>query len=111
MFEKVYRDNDVAVLVSPGFGAGWFTWNEEYPECLFDPDIVTWILNGNNKEFNSDRDTLPFDFEEKFGRGFYAGGFHQLEVEWVPKDSKFIVREYDGAEYIELMDEVNWITA
>ena len=25
--EKVVRDGKVAVLVSPGYGAGWSTWN------------------------------------------------------------------------------------
>ena len=27
--EKVIRNGQVAVLYSPGFGAGWYSWNEK----------------------------------------------------------------------------------
>ena len=30
-YEKYYdSDGNVAVLYSPGFGAGWYTWNTDY---------------------------------------------------------------------------------
>lgn len=28
--DKVIKDGKVAVLYSPGFGAGWFTWNNHH---------------------------------------------------------------------------------
>jgi hypothetical protein len=27
--EKVIRDGKVAVLYSPGYGAGWYSWNRD----------------------------------------------------------------------------------
>ena len=31
---KVIRDGKVAVLYSPGYGAGWYSWNWNHPECV-----------------------------------------------------------------------------
>ena len=43
--ERVVRDGRVAVLVSPGFGAGWSTWadRELRERLLFDPEVVAWV--------------------------------------------------------------------
>lgn len=29
--DKVIRDGMVAVIYSPGYGAGWSSWNRDYP--------------------------------------------------------------------------------
>ena len=41
---KLVRDGMVAVLYSPGFGAGWYTWNQECTELMFDPAIVKFVF-------------------------------------------------------------------
>lgn len=42
---KVYNEQgEVAVLYSPGYGAGWSTWNPH--DCLFTPEIVQLVLEG-----------------------------------------------------------------
>jgi hypothetical protein len=41
--KKVIRDGKVAVLYSPGFGAGWYSWNSSVPQCLFSPEIVAMV--------------------------------------------------------------------
>ena len=33
---KLIRDGMVAVLYSPDYGSGWYTWNQDDPEILFD---------------------------------------------------------------------------
>jgi len=38
--EKHIENNQVAVLYSPGYGVGWYSWNKDYPACLFHPIIV-----------------------------------------------------------------------
>ena len=107
--EKVIRNGEVAVLVSPGFGAGWYTWNLEHPECLFDPDIVEAVLA---KKSTDDIIALA---EAKWGTGnddyFYAGGARSLTVEWVPIGTRFQIDEYDGSEGIEIADDQVWIVA
>lgn len=38
------------VLVSPGFGAGWSTWNSEYGQALAtDPELVALVKAGKHK--------------------------------------------------------------
>ena len=41
---KLIRDGQVAVLVSPGYGAGWYTWHH-IEELVYDPCVVAWVEN------------------------------------------------------------------
>jgi hypothetical protein len=40
--DKVIRDGKVAVLYSPGYGAGWYSWHDN-EELLYDPVIVDMV--------------------------------------------------------------------
>ena len=108
--DKVIKDGKVAVLISSGFGAGWSTWNTEHPECMFDPDIVSYLLD---KPYDKPADMaeLPFDFKERYSEDFYEGGFEQLSIYWVPEGAKFIIDEYDGHESLRMAEEIDWIEA
>jgi hypothetical protein len=101
--EKLSVDGKVAVLYSPGFGAGWYTWNYEYPEILFDPAIVKLV----EKEM---WDELATYVELKYP-DIYKGGMRDLEVMWILKGTEFKVVEYDGAESIELKENEYWLVA
>lgn len=112
--EKVIRDGKVAVLYSPGFGAGWSTWNYSFPECMYDPDVVELIDSYTIDE--------PYDLEskrvlaekiiklaeEKYGEEFYAGGADDLCIMWLPEGTSFRIREYDGSESVEIRDSIGW---
>lgn len=93
--KKLERDGKVAVLVSPGFGAGWSTWNREFPDMLFDPDIAQALLN-------SDRDKAEVLTKEKYPAA-YEGGLRDLEVQWLDKGTRFFIHEYDGNEHVEII--------
>lgn len=102
--DKVIREGKVAVLVSPGYGAGWYTWNQGHEECLYDPDVVAWVENGKVGE-------CP-DLGTKYGWKYFCdGGAHQLVIEWLPLNTLFLVREYDGKEWIETADSMEWLEA
>ena len=101
--EKVVRNGLVAVLVSPGFGAGWSTWNSEIPELLFDPVVVGMVEDGTNV------DTIAAYCEAKYPDGYF-GGADDLIVEWVPVGTQFRIHEYDGSETLECKDAMSWIT-
>ena len=90
--DKVIRDGKVAVLYSPGWGAGWYTWNREYPDCIYDPDIVALLENGKRKDIAA--------LAEKKWENFYAGGSGDLEIEWLPEGTPFRIDEFDGNESI-----------
>ena len=104
--DKVVRDGKVAVLVSPGFGAGWYTWNLQHPEILFLPRVVEMVLNQDS----------PYDIkayvQSIYGEDeIYVGGVHDLVVQWVPQGTKFRIDEYDGSESLKTIDQEDWITA
>lgn len=100
---KVIRDGKVAVLYSPEFGAGWSTWNTEYPELMFDPGVVD-LLERNQQ------DELLAYVNLKWPDA-YLGGMGQLKIAWLPEGTQFRIAEYDGSESIETKDGMGWITA
>ena len=97
--EKIIRDGMVAVAVSPGFGAGWSTWNEVDP---MDARFNQLFLDG--KYLEADR------LCEELELG-YSGGAHDVIIKWVPQFTKFIINEYDGSESIQFIHEINWLEA
>ena len=90
--KKIIRDGQVAVLYSPGFGAGWSTWNPTFPECIFDPEIVRFV-------------------EQKYGDEFYAGGVEDLIIVYLPEGTEFVINEYDGSESVHLKEHMTWMVA
>ena len=95
--------NEVAVLISPGFGAGWSTWNQDDKETLlFHKDLVQLVLDGKNAEAGR--------LAEKMTDA-YVGGAENLEVVWLPEGTQFWVHEYDGSESLRTMDRFDWVTA
>jgi len=103
--EKVIKDGMVAVVFSPGYGAGWYTWNSTHygAELVFDPMIVDMVLNNKKDELMT---YLAMRYPEA-----YIGGADDLAVKWLPVGSEFRIHEYDGNESIELKEEMDWITA
>jgi hypothetical protein len=103
MTNKYRKDGKVAVLYSPGFGAGWSTWdhNDIKEELMFDPQLIELILN-------KDYVTAEKYAQQKWPE-IYTGGVHKLEVKWVPEGTKFIITEYDGSE--DVITEEDFITA
>ena len=106
--DKVIRDGQVAVLYSPGYGAGWSTWNQEYGnELVFDPGIIDLVLARKAGE-------LPEELEAYIilkHPDAYLGGVRNLEVKWIPVGTKFRIDEYDGNESVVLWDEEDWLIA
>jgi hypothetical protein len=100
--QKLIKDQKVAVLVSPGFGAGWYTWHN-IEELVFDPSIVEWVET-------DDLYKIRTYMELKYPK-VYCGGLEDLVVKWVPVDAKFRIDEYDGSESLVLESEERWMTA
>ena len=101
--EKLVVDGKVAVLYSPTFGAGWYTWNGDTPEIIFDPAIAKLVIE---EKF----DELETFLELKYPK-IYKGGMMDLEVQWIPEGTLFKIVEYDGAESIEYKEDDDWIVA
>jgi len=95
--------NEVAVLISCGFGAGWSTWNQDDKETLlFHKDLVQLVLDGKKAEAGA--------LAEKMTDA-YIGGAEDLEVVWVREGTQFWVLEYDGSESMHTLEQFDWVTA
>jgi hypothetical protein len=103
VMNKLIDNGKVAVLYSPGFGAGWSTWNQERPEILFDPAIVKFVEADQWAELET-YVTLKYP-------DIYKGGMKDLAIAWVPEGTLFRVNDYDGSESIELKENNDWIVA
>jgi hypothetical protein len=93
----------VAVLYSPDYGSGWYTWNPNHPELLFDPAIVQLVEEDKFDELKT-YVTLKYP-------NIYEGGMWELKIAWIPEGAMFRINEYDGDESIELKDDADWFTA
>ena len=97
--QKVIKDGKVAILVSPGFGAGWSTWmdGETKERATFCPALVNALL-----AHASYTDVLEIA-EREFPKE-YLGGLGDLKVMWLPEGEQFYIHEYDGSESLETSD-------
>lgn len=96
------------VLISPGFGAGWSTW--EYTGMAFDEVLIRAFECGISQE---DMKALCIErgYCDDEGNGPYMGGFKQLKVVEVPSGTCFKIKEYDGHESLEYLDMDEWYYA
>ena len=104
--KRYFKNGKVAVIYSPGFGAGWSTWNHGYnEELIFDPGLADLITNKRSW------DQIEAYVKMKWPH-IYAGGLEEAVIEWVTPGTEFQITEYDGSESIHFRDNDNdWITA
>lgn len=104
--DKVCIDGKVAVLYSPGYGAGWSTWNSDIPELIFDPTLVQMILDRLDLQTVKDYCSTKWPDQD-----LYFGGLEDLCIYWVPEGERFRINEYDGNETVVLLNDEYWYTA
>jgi hypothetical protein len=102
--KKVIRDGKVAVAVSPGFGAGWTTWNNGAALSPFEPKVIEMIEAGRQSEI-----TESWCEKELGLADLYCGGAEDLKIEWLPVGTRFQIHEYDGSESIITTDDLPYI--
>jgi hypothetical protein len=86
---KLIKDGKVAVIVSPGFGAGWSTWcSGRYPDADTNAELAQCILDGGDRHEVARR-LFPHAFN---------GGLDSCVVEWVSQGEMYRIDEYDGSE-------------
>ena len=102
---RVIRFGKIAVIYSPGHGAGWYSWHK-IAELLFDPDLVDLIERGADGEEVSEYCRQHYE-----DRNSTWMACDDLVIAWIPEGSIFRINEYDGAESIVLQDDDDWIVA
>jgi len=132
---EVYWNEDrteYAVLVSPGWGAGWSSWNySENNRIAWDKRIVEFVLRmkGRGEEaLERACDSYDPEWDEEEGlfeenkeflrildecgidsKRVYFGGVHDIEVKWVKPGDRWRIDEEDGAELLEVLDMDRWM--
>lgn len=91
------------MLVSYGYGAGWYTWNHDHPECLYDAHIAQLVLNG------ADNNAVKAMAEAKWPYGYWGGASDGLCVVWLKPGTAFRIEEYDGAETLVTPEGEKWL--
>jgi len=99
---KVIRDGKVAVLISYGYGDGFYTWGAPV-EAIFDPKLVELV---ESEDYDG-----ALEYVKNTYPGTNTGGVSDLVIEWVDEGEDFIIIEYDGSETIQLKNETKWIRA
>jgi ferredoxin-thioredoxin reductase catalytic subunit len=102
--EKLIKDGKVAVVYSPGFGAGWSTWADDEAQerlCL-DKELAQAVLDGDPKRAE--------EIGESICPGMYTGGVRDLTIEWLDPGTRFEINEYDGSESVRYIND-DWFVA
>ena len=106
------------ILYSPGFGAGWSTWQEDVPKvfaCQY-PPIIAALENDEELVLNkdvSDHKREPEDYhqavrqylkdcKELYNAEPYLGGIDDLCIFSCEDHAMVRIKEYDGAESVEV---------
>ncbi len=94
------------ILYSPGFGAGWTTWNSEYADIMIDwPPIVAALEN--NETLTEDHSAVASMLDacklKAMGtKGYfsepYLGGMSDLRI--YETKGRVHIEEYDGSERV-----------
>ncbi len=102
--EKVIKNGKIAVLVSGGFGAGWYSWNSNHKELLFHPKLVALVEAGRQSEITEDW------LEKELGLSdIYCGGAKDLDIQWLDEGTAFQIEEYDGSESLRTLDDLTLV--
>ena len=99
--EKVIRDGKVAVLVSYGFGTGWYSKHSK-EALLFHPKIVELVEQGKNSKITKELCQELLGTDEHI----CVLGANGLSINWLPIGTPFEINEYDGAESLRTIADL-----
>lgn len=104
--EKVIRNGMVAVLVSYGYGAGWYSWHGE-EALLYHPKLVELVESKQHHLITEELVKGILNTEEYV----CVLGAKGLVVEWVKQGCAFEITEYDGSEDLRVIEECEFLVA
>lgn len=98
------EDGNLLVLVSHGYGAGFSTWICD--EVCYDARIVGAFIDNKGADYVA-------ELIKSLGYDSYPcmNGYSSCSICKVPKGSMFRIKEYDGAESLEIFSNTNYILA
>jgi len=100
--EKVVRGGFVAVLYSPRYGAGWYSWHRR-EALLFHPTIVE-LVEKDQRHLITDKLVATILGTENY---VCILGAKDLEIEWIEEGEMFEINEYDGNESVRIHSQTS----
>lgn len=109
--KKYIKNGKVAVLYSPGYGAGWSTWayGDRVKQMMFCYELAE-CLDQHNNDSSKCLGKLTIIADNLFPAQ-YLGGLKGLTIRWLDIDTQFIVKECDGSESVQINGSTEWIVA
>lgn len=104
---KCIRDGKVAILYSPGYGAGWSTWSgEEFKEFLLHDEKLVELVETDQRDKIEDyvKSVFPDEYVCMLGA-------KDLKIEWIYEGTRFRIKDYDGHESIVYEYDDYWSVA
>ena len=101
VIKRTDAENRVAVLISHGWGAGWYTWHY-IEDLIYDATVVDMVLA------NAPGESIVAYCRQRYGADHYYGGADGLAVHWLEPGTEFRIDEYDGSESLVLREELTW---
>ena len=111
--EKLVRNDRVAILISPSYGSGWYTWNSPSKKwLLWHKELVEAVekkafekakevAKKVNRELSDDDDNS----------NLYLGALRELQIVWLPKGTLFEILEYNGNEVLRILSKEFYMEA
>lgn len=106
--ERYVMKNKTGVIISPSYGSGWSTaYDPKYTEFLCtSKDLVRALFHKNRELVNDIAETYLDNHHEPF-----ITRRTDLEIVWVKVGTLFQIREYDGAESVVTLSEMEFLRA
>ena len=98
-------DGKIEVLVSPGWGAGWSTWNDDGLKLAVDKRIIDFFKRAGQ---DADENLVKAFLREIGYEHVYCGGWDDIVIETVEPGIPFKITEYDGSEELERVTPQNY---
>ena len=83
-FPRLERDGKVAVLYSPGYGAGWSTWHDDEwrPLLAMHRDLCLLVAEDKRNAVTEMAEKLLREYTGQ-SANLYPGGVKKLEIMWL----------------------------
>lgn len=91
------------VLYSPGYGAGWSSWNDK--ALAYDKRVIDYWMTHKHAKI---KEVSKYLKELGYDAYVSVSNWYNLELEWMRPLVYWRINEYDGSESIEILNLDNW---
>jgi hypothetical protein len=111
-FPRLNKDGRTAVLYSPGYGAGWSSWNNDAWKGVLTMhrEIVERVMSDDRGGAAKTAERLIREATGKPCEYVCTLGADDLKVAWVDAGARFEIKEYDGSESLHVLGDRSYLS-